>query len=257
MREQRLSFVTMEHDQERLQKFLSRAGICSRRQGELWIREGRVKINGIPAVLGQSVCVGKDYICVDGKPIKRLLLAQQRIVLMLNKPRGVICSHGDPKFHKRTIFDFIPKKYRKERLLFCGRLDKESQGMLLLTNDGEFVQKVTHPRSNITKVYHVSLQHAIDPKELRRMEEGIEDDGEHLMAEKVCLLSSGKREARCCLEVHLKQGRKREIRRMVEALKNRVHRLKRVQIGRLKMKGVASGGLRLLDEKEIALLFAQ
>jgi 23S rRNA pseudouridine2605 synthase len=175
---------------------------------------------------------------------------------MLNKPRGVLCSHGDPKFCERTVFDFIPKEYHKERFFFCGRLDKESQGMLLLTNDGEFVQKVTHPRSDITKIYHVSLQRAMRPEELRRMEEGIEENGEYLVAEKVCLLSSDDEESRCCLEVHLKQGRKREIRRMVEALKNRVHRLKRVQIGRLKMRGIVPGKLRLLNEREIALLFA-
>jgi 23S rRNA pseudouridine2605 synthase len=245
----------MEYAKKRLQKFFSEAGICSRRQGELWIKEGRVKVNGMPAVLGQSVCAKRDHVCVDGKLIRRLP-SRRRIVFMLNKPRGVLCSHGDPKFCERTIFDFIPKEYRKERFFFCGRLDKESQGMLLLTNDGEFVQKVTHPRSDITKIYHVSLQHAMEPEELRRMEEGIEENGECLMAERVRLLSSSDGESRCCLEVCLKQGRKREIRRMVEILKNRVHRLKRVQIGRLKMRGVAPGKLRLLDEKEIALLFA-
>jgi pseudouridine synthase len=205
--------------------------------------------------LGQSICVGKDHVSVDGKNIKAKPI-RQRWVLMLNKPRGVVCSHGDPKHRERTVFDFIPKEYRKERLLFCGRLDKDSQGMLLLTNDGEFVQKLTHPRSDITKIYRVSLQHAMNAQELKRMEGGIDDAGERLVAEKVCLLSSGDGELRCCLEIHLKQGRKREIRRMVEALGNRVHRLKRVQIGRLKMKGVAPGKIRLLDEKEIALLFA-
>jgi pseudouridine synthase len=245
----------MEQGQERLQKFLSRAGICSRRQGELWIQEGRIKVNGIPAVLGQSICAGKDHISVDGKGIKAKP-THQRWVLMLNKPRGIVCSHGDPKRRERTVFDFIPKEYRKERCLFCGRLDKDSQGMLLLTNDGEFVQKVTHPRSDITKIYHVSLQHILDSQALKRMEEGIEDAGERLVAEKVSVLSSGEGNSRCSLEIHLKQGRKREIRRMVEALGNRVHRLKRVQIGQLKMKGVPSGKIRLLSEKEISLLFA-
>ncbi|MDR2419872.1 MAG: rRNA pseudouridine synthase, partial [Puniceicoccales bacterium] len=230
----------MEQEQERLQKFLSRSGICSRRQGELWIREGRIRVNGIPAVLGQLVCAGKDHISVDGKNIKARP-THRRWVLLLNKPRGVICSHGDPKRHERTVFDFIPQEYRQERFLFCGRLDKDSQGMLLLTNDGAFVQKVTHPRSNITKIYHVSLQHAMNSQALKRMKEGIEDAGECLVAEEVCVLSPGEGNSRCCLEIHLKQGRKREIRRMVEALGNRVHRLKRVQIGRLKMRGIPPG----------------
>jgi pseudouridine synthase len=246
----------MEQGPERLQKFLSQTGVCSRRQGELWIQEGRVKVNGIPATLGQSICAQKDHVSVDGKSIRARPFHWRQLVFLLNKPRGVVCSHGDPKHSERTVFDFIPKEYRQERLLFCGRLDKDSQGMLLLTNDGEFAQKVTHPRSNIIKIYHVSLQRALEPLALKRMEEGIEDDGECLVAEKAFMLSSGERDSRCCLEIHLKQGRKREIRRMIEALGNRVHRLKRIQIGRLKMKGIPVGKLRLLNEKEIALLFA-
>jgi len=246
----------VEERPQRLQKFLAEAGIGSRRQGEALIREGRVKVNGVPATLGQSVCAGKDHVSVNGKPVRPRPL-RRRLVFLLHKPRGVVCSHGDPHFPQKTVFDFLPPGCRRERFFFCGRLDRESQGMLLLTNDGAFVQRVTHPSAHIVKVYRVVLQRALEARDLQRLREGVEDGGEHLFVEKAFLLPSGVKDKDSRqLEVHLRQGRKREIRRLLEALGHRVHRLKRIRIGQLPMRGVASGQLRLLSEKEIALLFA-
>ncbi|MDR3143527.1 MAG: rRNA pseudouridine synthase [Puniceicoccales bacterium] len=245
----------MEREPERLQKFLARAGVAARRKGEALIREGRVKVNGSMAVLGQSVLAGRDHVSVDGKPISSHLRQRQRWVFLFHKPRGVVCTHGDPRFPQRTVFDFLPPKYRQERFFFCGRLDKESQGMLLLTNDGAFVQQVSHPSARIPKIYHVTLQRAMEPGDLKRLSIGIEDDGEQLLAERVRFLPSASLGPQRHLEIQLRQGKKREIRRMLEALGHRVHRLKRIRIGRLEMRGLAPGQLRLLDEREIALLF--
>ncbi|MDR0728218.1 MAG: rRNA pseudouridine synthase [Puniceicoccales bacterium] len=245
----------MEGEPERLQKFLARAGVGSRRQGEALIREGRVRVNGNTALLGQSVLAGRDRVSVDGRPVPAPL--RRRWVFLLHKPRGVVCTHGDPRFPQKTVFDFLPPKYQRERFFFCGRLDKESQGMLLLTNDGAFVQRVSHPSARVPKVYHVTLQRALEPEDLKRLLLGIVDDGEKLLAERARFLPSADPGPQRRLEIQLGQGRKREIRRLLEALGHRVHRLKRVRIGRLGLRGLAPGQLRLLDEKEIALLFSR
>jgi 23S rRNA pseudouridine2605 synthase len=247
----------MEGEPERLQKFLARAGRGSRRRGEALIREGRVRVNGSTAVLGQSVLAGRDHVSVDGRPVVSPLQQRRRWVFLFHKPRGVVCTHGDPHFPQKTVFDFLPPQVRQKRFFFCGRLDKESQGMLLLTNDGAFVQQVSHPSARVPKVYHVTLQRAMEPEGLKRLLLGIVDDGEKLLAERARFLPSADLGPQRRLEIQLQQGRKREIRRLLEALGHRVHRLKRVRIGRLELGGLAPGQLRLLDEKEIALLFSR
>ncbi|MDR2735699.1 MAG: rRNA pseudouridine synthase [Puniceicoccales bacterium] len=237
----------------RLQKFLSQNGVCSRRKAEELILEGRVTINDGCAKIGDSVSEN-DVVKVDGCRVKSL--NKKRLVIMMNKPRGVVCSSAD-RFHPgATIFDLLPKEHAGEKLMYCGRLDKDSQGMLILTNDGNFANKLTHPRSNISKIYIVTLRTRFDPKNIPLMLNGIIDDGETLIAEKIVPIGvdgSG----HSSVEVHLKQGKKREIRRMFAACGYLVHRLKRVQIGKLKLKNLRPGQLKLLNEPEICRLLGR
>ncbi|UPA28390.1 MAG: rRNA pseudouridine synthase [Verrucomicrobiota bacterium] len=235
--------------QLRIQKFLSQCGYCSRRHAEALIQEGRISVNGLTATLGQCVDEDKDIIKVDQVRVQKR--PQTRTVLLLNKPRGVECTQ--PWGNKKTVYDFIPKPFQNERFFYCGRLDKDSQGMLLLTNDGDFANQVTHPRSNIVKIYYVTLEHPLAPEFLGKMLTGIYDEGECLKAEKVFVLPNQGRYP--ALEIHLKQGRKREIRRMIQYGESFVHRLKRTQIGQLKLKNLAVGATKVLSPEEIALLF--
>ena len=235
----------------RIQKFLSQCGYCSRRKAEDLIQEQVVTINGHVAQIGQTIDPDKDVVKVEGRRIKSQ--KSPLIVLLLNKPRGVLCSHNDPHLSGKTVFDFIPTSFARSRFLFCGRLDKESQGMLILTNDGEFANKLTHPSSNISKIYRVTLSLPLSQEQYSLMTQGILDDGELLKADKVYKLDS--KSEKQVLEIHLKQGRKREIRRMIEFLGSHVHRLNRIQIGQLKLKNLPVGSIRQLDEKEISLLF--
>jgi 23S rRNA pseudouridine2605 synthase len=237
----------------RIQKFLSQCGYCSRRKAETLILESRVTINAQPATIGQIIDAARDIVKVDAVRIHHTPL-KQPIVLMLNKPRGVVCTHPTKYAPEKTVFDFIYDAFAKERFLYCGRLDKDSQGMLILTNDGDFAHKLTHPSSNITKIYHVTLSHPIAPEQKIQLLRGIEDQGEVLRAERVLELPT--KNSRQTLEIHLKQGRKREIRRMIDVCGCHVHRLKRVQIGQLKLKNLGIGHVKFLSQEDIGLLFA-
>lgn len=217
------------------------------------ILEARVTINDSFAKIGDSVAEG-DVVKVDGRRIKPL--HKKLLVVMMNKPRGVLCSHDDAFHSGATIFDLLPKEYAGEKLISCGRLDKDSQGMLILTNDGDFANKLTHPRANIVKIYIVTLRTRFDAKNIPLMLNGIIDDGETLIAKKIVPLETDEA-GRSLVEVHLNQGKKREIRRMFAACGYLVHRLKRVQIGKLKLKNLKPGQLKVLDELEICKLFGK
>ncbi|MDR1303190.1 MAG: rRNA pseudouridine synthase [Puniceicoccales bacterium] len=236
----------------RIQKFLSQCGYCSRRKAETLILESRVTVNAQAAAIGQIIDAARDIVKVDAVRI-HYTPPKQPIVFMLNKPRGVICTHL-AKYPEKTVFDFIPDAFAKERFLYCGRLDRDSQGMLILTNDGDFAHKLTHPSSNITKIYHVTLSRPIAPEQKTQLLRGIEDQGEVLRAEKVLELPT--KNSRQTLEIHLKQGRKREIRRMIDACGCHVHRLKRVQIGQLRLKNLGVGHVKYLSQDDISRLFA-
>ena len=215
------------------------------------IQAGRVSINNSVAVIGQTVDETKDIVRVDS--IKIQYKTKPIIVLMLNKPRGVECSHKTQYPEIKTVFDFIPKTFRKERFIYCGRLDKDSQGMLILTNNGDFANQLSHPSANVTKIYRVSITRPISDESIKKMLTGITDEGELLRAEKVIRLPEINEHP--VLEIHLKQGRKREIRRMIQACGSYVHRLKRIQIGQLKLKNLHIGGIKELTPVEIEKLF--
>lgn len=235
----------------RLQKFLSEAGLASRRKAETIIEEGFVTVNGEIATLGCKVTPGVDDVRVDGQRVR--LPEDESVILLLNKPKGYICSHNDPH-NAQTIYQLLPKDLQEKRLICAGRLDKDSEGMLILTNDGEAANAIMHPSFNLIKRYRVTLNRDFNPGLIPKMLEGVRHDGELLKAEKVIPDTKGQGAERR-LEVHLSQGRKREIRRIFESLGYYVKKLRRIQIGNLAMRGMAPGEYRILRAKEIDLLF--
>lgn len=235
----------------RLQKYLAHCGLCSRRKAELLIEEGKVRINGKTATLGATVDPDLDDVTVIGRQLPKP--TKESIVLVMNKPKGYVCSNEDP-FEVRTVFKLLPKIYQRERLFCAGRLDKDSEGLLILTNDGSLAHRLTHPSKGIIKRYYVTLNR---PWELRHKDlflKGINDQGEYLRAIEVIPFQAGP-DADRRIEVHLQQGRKREIRRLCEAYGYCVEKLKRFQIGKFVMRKIPSSGVVKLSQKEIALLF--
>lgn len=229
----------------RLQKHLAACGIGSRRACETLIAAGRVKVNG-EAVLRQGCCVDPDAdrIEVDGRPVA----VERRITLLLNKPRDVLCTCRDTH-GRRTFLDFLPEV--KTRLYPVGRLDRDSEGLLIVTNDGALAMALTHPRHEVPKTYHVRLSGTLSESDLERMRAGIVSEGERLRAETVTPLADRDGEYR----IVLREGRNRQIRRMVEATGLRVLGLRRVAIGNLTIKGLRVGQHRPLTAAERTGLF--
>lgn len=237
----------------RIQKFLAHQGLGARRQIETWITEGLVTVNGELAHLGQKVDPTRDELTVNGKKIK--LQAQRLVTLVLNKPKGFVCSH-QPQGDQRSVFELVPAQYKSLRLLCAGRLDQDSEGMLILTNDGALVQRLTHPSGRVTKRYWVRLSRSFDERHIVRLTKGLRDEGEWLKCDRV-LKTSPNRDWGTEVEVQLSQGKKREIRRLFKALGYTVERLRRFQIGRLRLKGVALAECRALKPIERDWLCAQ
>lgn len=238
----------------RLQKYLSQAEVCSRRAAETLIADGKVTVNGHIAELGESVIPGEDDVRVEGKKIT--LEARSRVVLMLNKPRGYVCTNLDPHA-AQTVFQLVPQEYAAHKLFCVGRLDKDSEGLLLITNDGDLANKIIHPSSDILKRYEVVLNRDFDPALTPRLLKGVKlktEDGEDefLRFSDVIRFPDPRK-----LEVHLKQGRKREIRRLFEVFGFFVKSLRRFQIGGLILKKMPPGDCRKLSQKEIDLIFAK
>lgn len=237
----------------RLQKFLSQAEVCSRRKAEELIADGQVRVNGKVAELGQSIIPGEDVVKIGKKiisPEKR-----EQIVLMMNKPRGYLCTNLDPN-DAQTVFQLIPESYAAHKLFCVGRLDKDSEGLLLITNDGDLANKIIHPSSDIVKRYEVTLNREYDPALTPRLLKGVKiknEDGEeeYLRFTNVVRFPDGKK-----LEVHLNQGRKREIRRLFEVFGFFVKSLRRFQIGGLILKKMPAGDCRKLSQKEINQIFS-
>ena len=237
----------------RLQKIIADFGYCSRRRAESFILAGEVTVNGKVAEIGQKVNPCKDHIAIQGKALKPLF--PKPCTILLNKPRGIVCSNRDPH-HGRTVFDLLPPRYSKMRLFCAGRLDMDSEGLLILTNDGALAQRLTHPSHGVLKRYRVMLNKPFDHSNIPLLIRGKNVDGELLMVEKVLPAKKGVEKDRR-LDVHLRRGRKREIRRLFSALGYDVVRLYRYQVGKLSLRGVGSGRCRLLGEKEISLLFSK
>lgn len=237
----------------RIQKYISQCGVCSRREAERKILEGDVEVNGVPAEIGQDVNPEADKVSVDGALVRGIV--EDKVVLAMNKPKGYICSNGDP-FKAQTVFDLLLEPFASMKLFCCGRLDKNSQGLLLLTNDGDLANKITHPSSGVVKRYHVLLNRDLDAKIIPVLLRGVLCDGEKLKASKIIPDSSNLSDSPRRVEVWLNQGRKREIRRMFEAMGYFVKELKRYQIGGLVLKRIPEGAVKILGKADIEKIFS-
>ena len=238
----------------RIQKAIADRGLASRREAELWIEEGRVTVNGEIASVGDKCDPERDQITVDGRPLSRRL--PPSVVVAMNKPKGFVCTNSDPHA-KKTVFDLLPAELKKLRLFCVGRLDQESEGLLLLTNDGQLRQRLAHPSYGVTKKYHIEIDQPLKEGEVRKLMRGITWEGERLSVDSVHPMPMRGGESWTRLEVVLSHGRKREIRRLFYAFGYEVKRLRRVQIGQLLVKGLPRGHIRTLGRAEIQLLFAK
>ncbi len=229
----------------RLQVFLSHNGVCSRRDAMTLVQSGRVKVNGLIVREPSFAVEAGDDIMADGQKVE----AKQYAIVMLNKPAGYVTSKEDPHADK-TIMDLLPKELH--HLVPVGRLDKESEGLLLLTNDGKLAHRLTHPKFHVDKTYMVRVRGELAREKKMRLEHGV--------------VIEGVKTAPCCIRdlqyngtdtefrMMIHEGRKRQIRLMLKAVGSHVHYLKRVAVGDLKLGDLKTGAWRYLDPKEVKIL---
>jgi 23S rRNA pseudouridine2605 synthase len=231
-----------------LLKVLTEAGIDSRRRLADAIREGRVRVNGVAAEnFRQPVDTAVDKVTINEKPVD--LKPERLVYLMFNKPAGVVSTTRDER-GRRTVIDFLPEKYRHLRLYPVGRLDRDTTGLLLLTNDGELTNRLTHPRYEREKEYLVAIKGKLKPDEKRKLEQGIElEDGlthPSLIRETSDPLFN--------YSITLHEGKKRQVRRMFDSLGHPVQALKRVRLGSLRLGKLKEGEFRELSAQEVQAL---
>ncbi len=230
----------------RINKFLAKAGLGSRRSCEILIRDGKVKVNStVITDLATQIDPSKDVVEYKNK---RLHLPKENVYIMLNKPPGYIVTAGDP-YERKTVFELLPEF--DEHIFAVGRLDKNSEGLLLLTSDGDFAQKITHPSTKLAKTYLVRARGKISFSKIRQLRDGIElDDGKTSPA-KVFIKSYNKSQDITKLRMVIYEGRNRQIKRMVQAIGSSVIELKRVQIASIVLGKLPQGHWRFLKDKEI------
>lgn len=235
---------------EKLHKFIARSGICSRRQAEKLIEEGRVKVNGKIAVIGQRIDPAKDVVEVDGKVIKPV---DEKIYIAFNKPKGVVTTTKD-ELGRTCVVDFLKKhiELSKYRLFYVGRLDKNSTGLILLTNDGELAASLLNPKKMVPKEYIVTVKGHPSKSKLAMLEQGIYLEGKKTLPCKIEVLKKNKSSTR--LRIILYEGKKRQIRKMMKLINHPVVSLNRVAIGPVRLKGLKRGSFRILSEEEVAEL---
>jgi pseudouridine synthase len=230
----------------RLQKFLAEAGVASRRAAEQIILSGRVGVDGRTVKeLGTKVDPLHQEVTLDGKPLK----ARRKIYVALHKPRGLVCSRQD-ELGRPRIYELLPKEWG--HLHSVGRLDFNSEGLILLTNDGEFSLRVTHPRYGVTKKYVATVEGRVEPEMLRRFTHGVWYQGEKFQAQKARLISGTSGQS--VVELELAEGKYREVRRLFESQGRTVTRLQRIQVGRIKLGELPPGRWRTLTDSEIKSL---
>jgi 23S rRNA pseudouridine2605 synthase len=232
---------------ERLQKVLARAGVGSRRGVEDLIAEGRVLVNGEPAQLGRKVDVSKDKVEVDGNPVP---LDPELVYYLLNKPVGAVSTVSDPR-GRPTVIDLAGLE---PRLWPVGRLDVDSEGAVLLTNDGKLTDLITHPRYEVPKTYLARLPPGLPARALKSLTSGVELEDGPARATAVRLVERSPRGV--LVEITITEGRNRQVRRMFEALGTRVDRLVRTAIGPLMLGRLKPGRIRRLGPAEVRALYA-
>jgi 23S rRNA pseudouridine2605 synthase len=232
--------------EQRLQKIIAEMGLASRRKAEEFILEGRVTVNGKVATIGMKADTMKDHIKVDGKLLFR---PEKKVYYILNKPRGVVTSMNDPE-GRPTVVDFLGGI--KQRVFPVGRLDYDSEGMLLLTNDGEFAHAVLHPSKKIPKTYLVKIKGNLEDENLEKLRHGIRLDRTVTAPARVKRLR--KAENNSWIEMVIYEGKKRQIRRMLERVGHSVIRLMRVKINGLDMGPLKPGLYRQITSEEMKAL---
>jgi 23S rRNA pseudouridine2605 synthase len=228
--------------EERLQKVLSRAGIASRRGAEEVMAQGRVTVNGVVArELGTKADVARDDIRVDGV---RLKPPQAHVYLVLNKPKGVVTTRHDPE-GRSTVMGLVPSV---AGLFPVGRLDVTTEGLILLTNDGAFAERVAHPRYEVPRVYQAKVRGLPEEATLARLRKGVRVDGHRMVVDRVRVVEAANNS---WLELTLHEGKNHEVRRLLEAVGHPVSKLKRVGLGPLSVKGLQPGEFRHLTPREV------
>ncbi len=237
----------MADNKIRLQKFLSEAGVASRRKAEEMIKNGSVKVNGHVAQVGDSVDPKKDTVTVKGKKVAK----QKKLrYILLNKPRGYVTTTDD-ELGRKCVLELV--KDIKERIYPVGRLDRISEGALILTNDGAFANAMMHPSKHVPKTYRVTVRPEPTSEQVDILSTGIEIDGRLTAPADVYIIS--KDDGRAVLEIVLYEGRNRQIRRMCEALNLEVARLRRIAVGPVKLGMLQTGQWRDLTPQEVESLF--
>lgn len=229
----------------RINKYLAECGVASRRGCDKLIEEGRVTVNGKTAALGDDIAGGEE-ICVDGVPVSH---GEKHSYYLLNKPKGYVCTVRDDKGRK-TVMELLPPD--AGRVFPVGRLDYDTEGMLLLTDDGDLTFRLTHPKNEVPKTYLVKIEKGITDAELNRLRAGVEIDGVLTGKSKVKVIETDK--AFTKLQVTITEGRNRQVRKMFEAVGKQVVFLKRIKIGEMRLGSLPRGKVRKLTAEEIFYL---
>ena len=231
----------------RLQKALSDAGIMSRRKAEEYINAGRIKVNGHPAILGMKIDTKKDIVAIDSQNVD--LYRGKKWYIALNKPRGYVTTMSDD-MGRRCVEELV--RDVGTRVYPIGRLDRNSEGLLLLTNDGAFANAIMHPRYHVAKTYRVTVRPDIDENQAMQLAAGVEIDGQKTLPAQVTVLT--KEPGRAVVQITITEGRNRQIRKMCEAVNLEVARLRRISVGPVKLGMLQPGEWRELFPNEVETL---
>lgn len=235
-------------EEVRLQKFLANNGVCSRRKAEEYIQQGLVKVNGETVTeLGRKINPEKDEVIFKGKKVGKV---DKKVYILLNKPIGYVTTTTD-QFGRDTVLDLVKVK---EKVLPVGRLDMYTSGALILTNDGEFIYKVTHPKYEIEKTYNVTVKGIITKDEVEKLEEGVEIEDYTSGKAKVKILKTDTEKDISRIEITIHEGKNREVRKMCNAIGRKVLALHRSKIEGIDVKNLKLGEWRYLTSKEVAKL---
>lgn len=231
----------------RLQKLIAESGLCSRRKAEEYIKQGKVKVNGHIASIGDGATL-KDVISVDGERIY-LSKKREKYYIMLNKPRGYVTTMSD-ELDRRCVTELLEDF--PERVYPIGRLDRNSEGLLLFTNDGKFANDIMHPSRHVSKTYRVTVRPGITDEQLVQLSEGVVIDGRRTLPANVTVLTQ--EQGRVVIQVVIREGRNRQVRKMCEAVGLEVARLKRTAVGPVKLGMLKPGTYRELTSEELRAL---
>ena len=236
-------------EEERLQKFIANQGICSRRKAEEYITSGRIKVNGnVIMELGTKIDPNKDIIEVDGKKISNI--SGKKVYILLNKPIGYVTTTRD-QFNRNTVLDLVNVK---EKVLPVGRLDMYTSGAIILSNDGDFIYKITHPKYEVEKTYNVTLKGKITKDEVENLKAGVVIDDYKTKPAKVRILKIDEQKDISRVEIIIHEGKNRQVRKMCEAIGKKVLALHRSKIGDIGVQNLKIGKWRYLTESEVKKL---